>query len=184
MNATFVLIAALIVLLVLALLWQQHRLSPRVATGLGVLVAAIAAGIAVLPELIGRPGPLAASADVVRARHYVEQKKFAEAAQAFKQASAAHPDDAALLADYAYALAMANHRNLQGEPLQLLERALRADPRQPKALGLAGTAAFDRKDYPAAIRYWTTLADSQPADSPVVKQARMSIAEARRLAGL
>jgi tetratricopeptide (TPR) repeat protein len=184
MTATFVLLAAFIALLVLALLWQRRRLSRGSAIGLGIAVAALAAGVLLQPVMLGKQGPLVSSPAAAQGNRLVEQKKYAEAVASFKQAAAQHPDDAALLADYAYALAMANQRNLQGEPLQLIERALKLDPRQPKALGLAGTAAFDRKDYPAAIKYWTTLAESLPADSPVVRQARMSIAEAKRLGGL
>jgi cytochrome c-type biogenesis protein CcmH len=42
-----------------------------------------------------------------------------------------------------------------GEPTRLIERALAIDPVNLKALALAGTAAFERKDAAAAVDYWT-----------------------------
>lgn len=118
------------------------------------------------------------------ARSYVVLLKYDDAVNAYKSASALRPGDPTLLADFAYALAMSHHRNLQGEPVALLERALAIDAHNPKALALAGTAAFDRKDYAGAIRYWETLAKTQPPDSVFALRVQPSIAEARRLAGM
>ena len=44
--------------------------------------------------------------------------------------------------------------NLLGEPETIIARALQADGSNIKALALAGTAAFERKDYAKAIEYW------------------------------
>ena len=57
-----------------------------------------------------------------------------------------------LLADYADALGAAQGGTLEGKPLELVERALKVDPTHWKALALAGTAAFNRKDYRAGGR--------------------------------
>jgi len=117
-------------------------------------------------------------------RSYVALGKHADAVAAYRKASALRPSDANLLADFAYALAMANQRNLQGEPLKLIDRALAIDAVQPKALALAGTAAFDRRDYALAVKYWEKLAQTQPPDSAFGRQVQPSIAEARRLGGM
>ena len=61
------------------------------------------------------------------------------------------PNDSRLLADYADVAAMAQGRRLQGKPEALIARALAADPRNVKALSLAGTAAFEKGDYAGAI---------------------------------
>lgn len=118
------------------------------------------------------------------ARSYVAIGKHAEAVEAFKAAARLAPKDAGLLADYADALAMANGRSLAGEPATLVERALQIDPANPKALALAGTIAFDRKDYREAVKRWEQLVAAEPADSPLAQQARGGIAEARELAGM
>src|SRR5262249_30627522 len=48
---------------------------------------------------------------------------------------------------------------------ELAKHALTLDPKHPKALALAGTAAFDAGDYPGAARYWATLAGEMPEGS-------------------
>ena len=101
---------------------------------------------------------------------------------AFKQALALKPDDPNLLADYADALAVVNGRNLEGEPSKLIARALEIDPNNLKALSLAGTAAYLRKDFAGALRHWEKLAQVAP-DSDFARQIQGGIDEARRQAG-
>lgn len=107
--------------------------------------------------------------------------KHPQAMAAFKQAVALKPDDAVLLADYADSMAMVNDRNLEGEPSRLIARALEVDPNNLKALSLAGTAAFMRKDYALALRHWERMQQAAP-DSDFAKQIQGGIEEARRLA--
>jgi cytochrome c-type biogenesis protein CcmH len=90
-------------------------------------------------------------------RSYLTLEKYKEAAAAFARASAVKPEDADLLADYAFALGMANDQRLSGEPKELIDKALKLDPENPKALELAGTAAYEAKNYPEAIGYWERL---------------------------
>jgi cytochrome c-type biogenesis protein CcmH len=115
-------------------------------------------------------------------RSYAVLGRQAESLPAFKQAMTLKPDDPVLIADYADALAVANNRNLEGEPLKLIERALALDPNNLKALSLAGTAAFFRKDYALALRHWEKMAQVDP-NSDFVRQIQPGIDEARRLAG-
>ena len=118
------------------------------------------------------------------ARSYARLGKHAEAVPAFVKAVALRGDDARLLADYADTLAVHNGRTLDGEPMQLVEQALKLDPQNPKALALAGTAAFDKRDYKEAVRRWERLASVLPADSEFEPQLQSSINEARELAGM
>lgn len=85
------------------------------------------------------------------ARSYVELKRHAEAVPAYEKAVKVIPDDAQLLADYADALAVVNGHKLAGLPEELVKRALKSDSHNVKALLLAATAAFQRKDYQQAI---------------------------------
>lgn len=118
------------------------------------------------------------------ARTYATMGQQAPAIEAFKKAVQLRPEDSTLLSDYAVALAIANNRDIDGEPMQLVERALKANPKNPKALALAGTAAFSRKDYKGAVAYWEELAKIEPADTPFGEQIRGSIAQARERAGM
>ena len=120
----------------------------------------------------------------ILARTYYTMRKFPEAAAAYERLTKLVPDDADLLADYADALAMSQGRDLSGRPMELVQAALKVDPNQWKALAMAGTAAFDRKDYKGAVAYWERLRDSQEPDSPIVKSIAASIDEARRLGGM
>ena len=121
---------------------------------------------------------------VILARTYYTMRKFPEAAAAYEKLTLLVPDEPDLLADYADALAMSQGRDLTGRPLELVQAALKIDPTHWKALAMAGTAAFDRKDYKGAVDYWERLRSSQPADSPIVQSIAASINEARKLGGL
>lgn len=115
-------------------------------------------------------------------RSYGALGRFAQAADAYANAVQRAPRDAQLLADYADALAMARDRRLQGEPEKLVARALEIDPRNLKALALAGTAAFERNDYTAAAGYWERMLPLVPRDSEDARSIRANVEEARALA--
>ena len=121
---------------------------------------------------------------VILARTYYTMRKFPEAAAAYEKLTLLVPNEPDLLADYADALAMSQGRDLSGRPFELVQAALKIDPTHWKALAMAGTAAFDRKDYKGAVDYWERLRSSQPADSPIVQSIAVSINEARKLGGL
>ena len=91
------------------------------------------------------------------ARSYYVMQRMPEAVAAYARAVEKVTDDASLYADYADAMAMNQGRRIEGEALALVNKALKLDPDQPKALAIAGTAAFDRKDFPEALRYWEKL---------------------------
>lgn len=112
-------------------------------------------------------------------RTYAAIQRFPEASKAFARAIALTPDDAQLLADQAYVLTMVQGEKTDGEPARLIERALRLDPNNPKALTLAGSAAFERKDYATAIERWSAARHSAPPDSEFVKELEAGIADAR-----
>ena len=116
------------------------------------------------------------------ARSYNVLGRFAEAADAYSRAEKLLPPDAQLLTDHADALAMSQGQKLDGEPMALLQRALKIDPANLKALALMGTAAFDRKDYPGAIAYWEKMVQMAPADSEFTQSLQASLDEARALA--
>jgi cytochrome c-type biogenesis protein CcmH len=97
------------------------------------------------------------------ARSYAAFGRFKESADAYATAVKLRPGDAQLLADYADALGMSLGRKLGGEPEKLVLRALEIDPRNLKALALAGSAAFERKEYKGAAGYWERMLPLVPA---------------------
>jgi cytochrome c-type biogenesis protein CcmH len=120
---------------------------------------------------------------IMLAHSYSSLEKYSEASAAYARATAVKTDDADLWADYAFALAMSSGRQLQGKPAELVAKALRLDPENPKALELAGAAAFEQKNYQQAIEYWQKLMQKTPADSEVGQALSQRIAEAKTLSG-
>ena len=117
------------------------------------------------------------------ARSMVSLGRFDEAVEAYAHLNKIAPNDPQILADYADALGMTQGRVLRGKPRELAEQALAVDPRHPKALALAGTAAMDASDWGAAMGYWQRLAAVVPPDSPDVGQLRAIMDEVRARAG-
>jgi cytochrome c-type biogenesis protein CcmH len=121
---------------------------------------------------------------VMLARSYAALEHYEEAAKAYEQAAAQNPGDAQLLADYADALAMAQGRNLTGKPAELIQTALKLDPKNLKALALAGSFAFEQNKFADAVAQWEKAAALVPPDSEFARGIAGSIAEARQKGGL
>jgi cytochrome c-type biogenesis protein CcmH len=116
------------------------------------------------------------------ARSYVAIGRLPEAAQAYDRAAALAPKNPQVLADYADTLAMVNGRSLEGRPTELVSAALKVDPAHPKSLSLAGTAAFNRGDFAAAVATWRKLHAMLPPGSEHARSVAASIAQAQAAA--
>lgn len=117
------------------------------------------------------------------ARSYGVLGRYPESAAAYGRAVSLLPPDAQLLADFADMMAMTQNRRLQGEPEQIVRRALEVDPRNIKALALSGTIAFEGKNYTAAIGEWRKILEIVPQDSNAAASVRSSIADAEKRMG-
>lgn len=118
------------------------------------------------------------------ARAYVYMQRYDGAVKAFAEYTKRVPNDAQALADYADALAMAKGRTLVGEPEAIIAKALAVDPKNIKALALAGSAEFNKEAYAKAIGHWEKILALVPPDSPIAESTRNGIAEARAKANL
>ena len=116
------------------------------------------------------------------ARTYYALKRFPEAVAAYERLVKIGQPDANTLADYADALAMTQGRNLSGKPIELVRDALKADPSHWKALSMAGTEAFSRSDYRAALDYWQRARAVVEPGSDNARMLDANIAEARQRA--
>ena len=142
--------------------------------------AQIEANVAALAKRL-QANPSDAQGWTMLARSYSSMERFGEAAGAYAKATELTPDNADLWAEYAFATAMAEDRKLTGKPAELIQRALKADPENVKALQLAGTAAFEAKDYQKAIDYWQRVLKRLPANSDVAQLINDRINEAKSL---
>ena len=116
------------------------------------------------------------------ANAYSALQRFPEASRAYARAIALSPDNAQLLADHADVLAMMQGRSADGEPTRLVEQALQIDPNNLKALALAGSGAFERKDFAKAVAYWSKARQLAPPESEFAVNLDRSLAKARKAA--
>jgi len=117
------------------------------------------------------------------ARSYMMQERFSDAASAYEHLTSLKANDADAWADYAEALALASNQKLAGKPTEAINRALKIDPKNQKALDLAGTAAFQAGDYQKAMEHWQKLLTLLPAGSEELRTITAQISKAKELAG-
>jgi cytochrome c-type biogenesis protein CcmH len=113
------------------------------------------------------------------AQTYAELREPKQADEAFAKAAALQSLDTRLFAEWADVHVIANGRKWDSQARDLVAKALAADPKQLKALALAGSEAFDRADYKKAIEYWKKMREVAPADSMDAKLADANIEEAK-----
>ncbi len=126
--------------------------------------------------------PTNASAWVMLAHSYEMLGKFSESAKAYTTLAQLLPKDAQVLADYADVLAVINGRSFKGEPNALLKRALSIDPKNAKALLLAGSARFEEQDYAQSISL-LERARAALTDPALQQEIDLSIVQAKAAAG-
>jgi len=90
-----------------------------------------------------------------------------QAVQGYRRALALRPNDPDLLADAADVFAVAAGGRLDGEPMQLVDRALAADPNHVKALALQGSWLVTRRDFAGAIAAWKKAMKAAPPGDPI-----------------
>jgi cytochrome c-type biogenesis protein CcmH len=117
------------------------------------------------------------------ARAYGVLDKWPDAVRAYENLMRLKPNDADVMAHYGEAIALLNGRNLEGRPMELVHRALEIDPKNMKGLELAGVEAFQRKQYPEAIKYWQQLVDLSPPGEQYTQDIQSALDQAKELAG-
>lgn len=186
LKITAVVLAVLLPLAAVGLylkLGNPNAFIPQMQFGAGGIVRD-EAGLQALEEKLAK-NPQNPEVLLMLARSYVELGRYADGAKKYDALTRLVPDEAMLWTDYADALAM-THNSLTGAPTKLLDRALEIDPNFAKALALSGTAAMERGDFAAAIRYWEKLMQQlQPGgeDAKMIdeglRQARLLLAQSK-----
>ena len=112
------------------------------------------------------------------ARSYKVMNRPADAAAAYAKAEKLVFTDAALLADYAEALAMSG-QGMKGKPVELVQKALALDPENGHALFLAGAAALEAGQARTAADYWEKVLPQLDPESELYKLLRANIDKIR-----
>lgn len=112
-------------------------------------------------------------------RSYMLLGRYADAVATYARLARQQPANPEVLTDWANALANANGGKVAGEPERIAGQALQLAPENPKALALAGTAAFEQERYAAAIAAWQKMAAHVDPQSEMGQAAEAMIGEAR-----
>lgn len=135
------------------------------------------------PLLAAAPAPTSPGAQfVMEGQRLRVQRRFPEAAEAYRKAVEADPGDADAWADLADCQAAAAGKDLSAGR-EALERALAIDPRHRKALWLQASLELQQRRYAQAAATWKTLATLVAEGSPDARVIAANIAEAEQLAG-
>lgn len=116
------------------------------------------------------------------ANSYAVMQRYAEASRALGRARELAPDDPQLMVDHADMMAMVQGQSMKGEPQQLVMRALQLDPKNLKALAMAGSWAFEQRDFAAAVDYWGRAKELAPPGSDFANGLENSLQQARAAA--
>lgn len=172
--------------------WLGNREGLSIGPGAGAAAAAASAPPsaeqidALLARLAQRLKEKPDDADgwAMLGRSYSLLGRFDEAVPAFQRVIALRPQDAQGYADYADALGSAMGGKLDGEPEQLIAKALQIDPSNLKALALAGSIAFNRNDPAGAVKLWEQALRLSEPGGEMARQLQGVIDEARQRAGM
>ena len=112
-----------------------------------------------------------------------EQGRYAEALESYRRGLRLAPNEPAIMVEIAETLAMTepSHR-IDGEALELLQRARKIDPQNQRALWFLGIAAYQQQRYAEAATTWEPLLALAPKSTrPAL---RKQIDDARGKAGM
>ena len=116
-------------------------------------------------------------------RSYKVMGRLEEAGKAFDKAGAIMESEPELMLEVAELSAELNQGKVEGRGAALLKKVLQTQPDNPQALVLAGTDAYFRQDYPAALRHWERVLAQVPPDSEDARNLGAGIEKVRSMMG-
>jgi cytochrome c-type biogenesis protein CcmH len=125
-----------------------------------------------------RYAPRDGRAWVALARLHMNAGRYEAAAHAYEQSltsTAKIAGDADIWCELADALGMAQGGTLAGRPRALIEKALALKPTNPRALEMAGSAAYEAGDYAQTVQRWAALMRELPADSTARRELAVAL---------
>lgn len=118
------------------------------------------------------------------ARSYKVMGRTVEAEKAFERAGPVLDGDAQALASYADVVATNAGGSLAGKPTMLIQKALKADPDNPMALWLSGTADLEAGNYRQALQTWERLSAMLQPGSEDARMLQGAIDDVRAKSGI
>ena len=117
-------------------------------------------------------------------RSYKAMGRLDDAEQAFIKAGDIVNNDPDILVEYADLLAVRAGDDLEGKPMEMVNKALSLNPQHPMGLMMAGVAAYRRSEFTVAVAQWEKLLAILEPGSPDAQQIEANIADARAKAGM
>ena len=153
--------------------------------GISALGVVASAGIAAALAFVAEPTvqPRDGRSWVLEARRHMDADRFPEAARAYENGLASRKvaADPQVWCELADALGMAQGGRLAGRPTELVDKALALNPLHPRALEMAGSAAYEAGDFARAARHWNQLLAQLPPGSPEHAQLTAALLRARSM---
>ncbi|HET8942590.1 MAG TPA: c-type cytochrome biogenesis protein CcmI [Rudaea sp.] len=113
-------------------------------------------------------------------RAYENTQRFDKARDALKRAHDLAKDDPDITVAYAEALTLASEsRRIEGEPLELVQGALKVAPDNERGLWLLGISQYQNKQFDDAIATWKHLQSVLPKGSDIVTSVQKEIERAQ-----
>ena len=111
----------------------------------------------------------------------VAMKRYDVATKAYEKANELQPNDAAILTEWAEAIAFRNNTgSFLGQPSELLAQAISLNPQHQKAMWLYGIVLYEQQQFAASETIWTellALVDSPGVQSTLMKQINQARTE-------
>lgn len=115
------------------------------------------------------------------ARMAMSRREYQFAVDAFGRALAIDGENSKLFADAADAHAALNGKIFDEKADQLVQQAISLDPSNRKALWLAGTSAFQKKNWEPAKQQWQALLGLLPPDGSEYKAVKNNLASVQAM---
>ena len=111
---------------------------------------------------------------------YFETGRYADAAKAYRHAADLAPAKAENWSALGEALVLAGGQGITGEAKTTFEKALAADPKDPRARYFIGAAREQAGDHKGAVADWIALLNDSPPGAPWSSSVRERIMEVAR----
>jgi len=113
---------------------------------------------------------------------YAMTGRFPEAYKAYVAANKLLPEEPRILSAFAEVTAIVNNNNLEGKPMEMVNKALSINPNEVRGLLLSGEYAVQHKEYEKAAQFWERAARNLPPEDQTRQTILDKAQEARRIA--
>jgi len=180
-NKILALLVALIVPLLSITIYQQlgneAAFHPELQTDESAIASQEIEKMLAVVEKEIKENPDDVEGRIALAQVYVELERYSDAATVYLELNKLRPDDPDVLVNYAEALARSHGNRLTGKPTELLNAALKIEPKHGRALWLAGFAEQQAENKEGALSHWRHLLAGMEEGSEVFQHLENLISE-------